>query len=98
MALDPITSAVTGTTPLGAVPTTCTLPLGLYRVVLERDGAFAEATRWLATADTEYELGDHVRLIPGHCDPTVNLHDWFVCVRGERVESLWPVVARGALT
>lgn len=27
-------------------------------------------------------LGDHVWLIPGHCDPTVNLYDWYVGVRG----------------
>lgn len=42
-------------------------------------------------------LGDCVRLIPGHCDPTVNLHDWFVCVRGEMVVGIWPVTARGAV-
>ena len=42
-------------------------------------------------------LGDRVWLIPGHCDPTVNLYDWIVGVRGERVECLWPVAARGAL-
>ena len=41
-------------------------------------------------------LGDKVLLIPGHCDPTVNLHDWYVGVRGGRVESLWPISARGA--
>ena len=41
-------------------------------------------------------LGERVRLIPGHCDPTVNLHDWFVCVRGGIVEALWPITARGA--
>ena len=40
-------------------------------------------------------IGDKVRLIPGHCDPTVNLHDWFVGVRNGRVESLWPVSGRG---
>ncbi|MBV9221800.1 MAG: DSD1 family PLP-dependent enzyme [Methylobacteriaceae bacterium] len=39
-------------------------------------------------------IGDRVRLIPGHCDPTVNLHDWYVGYRGERVEALWPI-ARG---
>jgi D-threonine aldolase len=40
----------------------------------------------------------HVRfeLIPGHCDPTVNLHDWYVGVRKGRVEALWPIRARGA--
>jgi 3-hydroxy-D-aspartate aldolase len=40
--------------------------------------------------------GDKVRLIPGHCDPTVNLHDWYVGVRRGRVEALWPIAARGA--
>jgi D-serine deaminase-like pyridoxal phosphate-dependent protein len=46
--------------------------------------------------------GDKVLLVPGHCDPTVNLHDWYVGIRGlgmpgARVECLWPVAARGAL-
>ncbi len=41
-------------------------------------------------------LGQKIRLVPGHCDPTVNLYDWFVCYRGERVEGLWPITARGA--
>lgn len=46
--------------------------------------------------------GDKVLLVPGHCDPTVNLHDWYVGVRGlgdaeARVECLWPVAARGAV-
>jgi D-serine deaminase-like pyridoxal phosphate-dependent protein len=44
-------------------------------------------------------LGETVWLVPGHCDPTVNLHDHFVCVRGGldagRVEAIWPVDARG---
>jgi D-serine deaminase-like pyridoxal phosphate-dependent protein len=42
-------------------------------------------------------LGDKVLLIPSHCDPTVNLHDWFVAVRQGTVEALWPVEARGAV-
>jgi D-serine deaminase-like pyridoxal phosphate-dependent protein len=42
-------------------------------------------------------LGDKVRLVPGHCDPTVNLYDWYVCVRNDRVEALWPIAARGAV-
>jgi D-serine deaminase-like pyridoxal phosphate-dependent protein len=40
--------------------------------------------------------GSTVRLVPGHCDPTVNLHDWIVAVRGDVVEDIWPVEARGA--
>lgn len=42
-------------------------------------------------------LGEKLRLVPGHCDPTVNLHDWYVCVRDGVVQSLWPIVARGAV-
>src|SRR5882762_5234329 len=43
------------------------------------------------------KLGDKVRLVPGHCDPTVNLYDWYVAIRGERVEAVWPITARGAV-
>ena len=42
-------------------------------------------------------LGEKLLLVPGHCDPTVNLYDCFVCVRKGRVEALWPVTARGAV-
>ena len=42
-------------------------------------------------------LGDKLLLVPGHCDPTVNLYDWYVCVRGGVVEDLWPITARGAV-
>ena len=41
------------------------------------------------------EVGEQVLLIPGHCDPTVNLHDWYVGYRGDRVEALWAITARG---
>jgi 3-hydroxy-D-aspartate aldolase len=43
-------------------------------------------------------LGDKLLLVPGHCDPTVNLYDWYVCVRRGVVEALWPITARGAIT
>ena len=42
-------------------------------------------------------LGDTLLLVPGHCDPTVNLYDELVCYRGDRVEAIWPIAARGAL-
>ena len=42
-------------------------------------------------------VGDKLKLIPGHCDPTVNLYDHYVCVRGGKVEALWPITARGAV-
>ena len=44
-----------------------------------------------------YAVGDKLKLIPGHCDPTVNLYDYFVGVREGRVEAVWPITARGAL-
>ncbi len=44
-----------------------------------------------------YAVGDKLRLIPGHCDPTVNLYDHYVCIRNDRVEAMWPITARGAL-
>jgi 3-hydroxy-D-aspartate aldolase len=42
-------------------------------------------------------LGERIWLVPGHCDPTVDRYDWYVGVRGSRVECLWPVAARGAM-
>jgi D-serine deaminase-like pyridoxal phosphate-dependent protein len=45
---------------------------------------------------TDLPLGSKLRLVPGHCDPTVNLYDWLVCHRNGRVEDIWPIAARGA--
>lgn len=41
------------------------------------------------------KVNDKLRLVPGHCDPTCNVHDWYVGVRGGVVEVVWPVSARG---
>jgi D-serine deaminase-like pyridoxal phosphate-dependent protein len=43
-------------------------------------------------------VGEKLRLVPGHCDPTVDRFDWYVGVRNGRVECLWPVAARGGLS
>jgi len=48
-------------------------------------------------ADSPLALGEALMLVPGHCDPTVNLYDELVCIRGDRVEAIWPIAARGAL-
>ena len=42
-------------------------------------------------------LGEKLLLVPGHCDPTVNLYDWYICVRSGLVEEIWPITARGAI-
>jgi 3-hydroxy-D-aspartate aldolase len=41
------------------------------------------------------KLGEKLRLVPGHCDPTVDHYDWYVGLRNGRVECLWPITARG---
>ncbi len=41
------------------------------------------------------KINEKLRLVPGHCDPTCNVHDWYVGVRNGKVETLWPVSARG---
>jgi D-serine deaminase-like pyridoxal phosphate-dependent protein len=43
-------------------------------------------------------LGEVLRLIPGHCDPTVNLYEWLICIRDGEVADIWPVDARGAIS
>ncbi|PWW02062.1 D-3-hydroxyaspartate aldolase [Hoeflea marina] len=49
----------------------------------------------IADPDSVLRLNDRLKLVPGHCDPTCNLHDWYVGVRNGLVECLWPVSARG---
>jgi 3-hydroxy-D-aspartate aldolase len=51
----------------------------------------------VSAATNRLGLGDKIRLIPGHCEPTVNLYDWYVCIRGNRVGQIWPITARGAI-
>ncbi|MCE4224063.1 DSD1 family PLP-dependent enzyme [Methylobacterium sp. C25] len=41
------------------------------------------------------KINEKLRLVPGHCDPTCNVHDWYVGVRDGKVETLWPISARG---
>jgi D-serine deaminase-like pyridoxal phosphate-dependent protein len=74
------------------------LPTVWRRPGLEYKGASDEHGRIeLAAGAAAPKLGEKLLLVPGHCDPTVNLHDWYVCVRNGKVEALWPITARGAL-
>lgn len=45
--------------------------------------------------DGVLKINEKLRLVPGHCDPTCNIYDWYVGVRGGEVELVWPVSARG---
>ncbi len=65
--------------------------LGTVRVVSSAGGLVIDRANQRAEARRQGEAR------PGHCDPTVNLYDWYVAVRGDRVEAVWPITARGAI-
>jgi D-serine deaminase-like pyridoxal phosphate-dependent protein len=74
------------------------LPLVWKRPGVSYVGASDEHGNLSLTSDAEpIKVGERVMLVPGHCDPTVDRYDWYVGIRKNRVESLWPVAARGAL-
>jgi D-serine deaminase-like pyridoxal phosphate-dependent protein len=73
-------------------PIVCDEPAATYERASDEHGRLA-----VSAATNRLGLGDKIRLIPGHCDPTVNLYDWYVCMRGNRVEQVWPITARGAV-
>jgi D-serine deaminase-like pyridoxal phosphate-dependent protein len=43
------------------------------------------------------KLGAKVEFVTPHCDPTVNLHSYYHCVRGDVLLDIWPIDARGSL-
>lgn len=45
--------------------------------------------------EKDFKVGDQLRLIPGHCDPTCNMYDWMVGIRDGVVEAVWPILGRG---
>jgi 3-hydroxy-D-aspartate aldolase len=49
----------------------------------------------VADPNSVLKINDKLKLVPGHCDPTCNVHDWYVGVRAGKVEVVWPVSARG---
>ena len=64
-------------------------------VGLEPSGISDEHTILAVQAGDPPPLRARIRLVPGHCDPTVNLHDWILGMRGDVVEDVWQVEARG---
>ena len=41
------------------------------------------------------KIDEKLRLVTSHCDPTCNVHDFYVGVRNGNVETIWRVSARG---
>lgn len=46
-------------------------------------------------ADTKLKLGTKIKIIPSHCDPTVNLYDKIFLISGDRVVDTYPIDLRG---
>ena len=40
-------------------------------------------------------VGDKAEFVIPHCDPSVNLYDRIFCLRGDNVEAVWRIAARG---
>jgi len=51
----------------------------------------------LTHADTGFQVGDRVHMIPNHICVAVNLHERVYGIRGNQVEEVWTVDARGKL-
>ena len=49
----------------------------------------------MADASHDLKVGDRVEFLPPHIDPTVNLYDQIYALRGDHVEAIWPIAARG---
>jgi 3-hydroxy-D-aspartate aldolase len=70
------------------------------RVIGETDFAYnAESDEFgvitYERADKTYKVGDRLELIAAHCDPVVNQYDLIYAIRNDRVEAVWPILARG---
>ncbi len=81
-----------------AVSTDSGMPLIWGRDGVDYTGASDEHGKLEWTDGPGVKHGEKLRLVPAHCDPTVDRYDWYVGIRGGRVECLWPVSARGAFT
>jgi len=82
-----------------AAPTDSGLPLVWQRPGVEYiDASDEHGALKIAEGTQPLKEGQKIRLVPAHCDPTVDRYDWYVCVRNSRVECLWPITARGAMT
>jgi D-serine deaminase-like pyridoxal phosphate-dependent protein len=75
----------------------CGMPAVWQRPGLRYAGASDEHGKIVVDDGAAPALGERLRLVPGHCDPTVDRYDWYVGVRGGRVECLWPIAARGGM-
>ena len=76
---------------------------GLYPMALERNGVvmehFSEEHGWLHLSGEgrKLKIGDRIRFVPAHCCTTVNQHDEMYAIRSGKVETVFPILARGKM-
>ena len=71
-------------------PTAIDLPDAKYRFAGDEHGMLI-----LGQGAQEPLLGKRINFVTPHCDPTVNLYDYYWVHRNGYVHALWPVSARG---
>jgi 3-hydroxy-D-aspartate aldolase len=71
-------------------PTAIDLPDAKYRFAGDEHGMLL-----LGQGAQEPLLGKRINFVTPHCDPTVNLYDYYWVHRNGYVHALWPVSARG---
>jgi D-serine deaminase-like pyridoxal phosphate-dependent protein len=42
--------------------------------------------------------GDKLEIIPSHGDTTLNIHNYYYCLRQGQIEAIWPIAARGKVS
>jgi 3-hydroxy-D-aspartate aldolase len=72
----------------GPRPTVLTGAAGQYDYFGDEHGR-------LVFSGSKPRLGDRIEVVTPHCDPTVNLHDYYHVMSGDTLVALWPVAARG---
>jgi D-serine deaminase-like pyridoxal phosphate-dependent protein len=72
------------------MPRGADLPLGFLGLSEEHGHLLIDEGKELDLAP-----GDRIRILPSHGDTTINLHDQYTVVRGDRIEAVWPIAARG---
>ena len=73
------------------------LPLALLDGLLVKSVSDEHAVIEVLDIKLQPLIGQKIEFIPGHCDPTVNLHDEFVVHQSGEFVARWPIAARGAL-
>jgi D-serine deaminase-like pyridoxal phosphate-dependent protein len=79
-------------------PKSITTDAGAKALTLNRPGPWVVGEFGVIryeTAQRSYAVGDKLELIVPHCDPVVNEYDMLYAIRNERVETVWPISARG---